>query len=194
MPRPTKVPIIYAAYVLNDLNRGYENPAKIDADELNALAVNDGFLVPVAKLRRFFAKPIFFKQFKELMSVSDDFWVRTIELCPSIEKYARRFMKKVPKKKGRPRTKGPAKKYDSRLGSFSEREISDLDSDASAVSIAPSNDECDATDVNLPLPSCAGVRRVCRKYDRNRRYMSYSPDSSENKQYLFQISYDDRQP
>lgn len=190
MPKPTKVPITYAAYALNNINRGYEHPERIDEEELTALAVNDGYLVPVAKLRRFFANSRFFDQFKEYLLVSDNFWKRTIELCPSIAKYARRFMKKVPKKKGRPRKKGPAKKYKSKLGSFSEDEISDLDSDASAVSIAPSDDECDATDVNIPLPTCAGLRRVCRNYDADRRYISYSPDSSENKQYLFEISYD----
>lgn len=193
MPRPTKIPISYAAYILNTINRGFVHPEKINKDALNAVAVNDGFLVPVAKLRRFFYSTLFFKQFKENFTIDDSFWERTIELCPSVAKYARRFMKKVPKKKGRPRTKGPAKNYRSRQGSFSEEEISGLDSDSSAISIIPSNDECDATDVNIPLPTCAGVRRVCRNYDANRRYIKYTPDSSENKQYLFEISYDDRQ-
>lgn len=191
MPRPTKIPIQYAAYILNDSNRGYETrPDKVDANDLEEIAVNDGNLVPVSKMKRFFKTNQAFKEFKEYISVPDRIWDAAIRIHPPIRKYARRFMKNVPKSRGRP-AKRQVKKYRSKLGTFSDEELSEIESDSSVISIAPSDYECDSTDVNIPLPSCAGLRRVCKKYDSSRRYLPYKRDSSENKQYLLAISYGD---
>lgn len=190
MPRPTKIPIQYAAYILNDSKRGWEyNPERVEANELEEIAVNDGNLVPVSKMRKFFKNTPAFKEFKENISVPDKIWKMAIRISPDIRKYAKRFMTNVPKPRGRPPTKSQKKKYRSRLGSFSEDEISSNDSDSSIISIAPSNDECDSTDVNMPLPSCAGLRRVCKRYGSNRRYLPLKRDSSEDKQYLVEVSY-----
>lgn len=190
MPRPTKIPIQYAAYILNDSKRGFENnPERVEADELEQIAVNDGDLVPVSKMRKFFNNTQAFKEFKENISVPEKIWKMAVRNSPGIRKYAKRFMTNVPKPRGRPPTKRQKKKYRSRLGSFSEEEISSIDSDSSIISITPSNDECDSTDVNMPLPACAGLRRVCKDYGSNRRYLPLKPDSSEDKQYMVEISY-----
>lgn len=190
MSKPSKVPIIYISSILNSSNRGYEyRPDNVEYDELRQLAVNDGELVPVSKVKKFFKNDRAFKEFKENISVPDKFWKEVIKSSPVIRKYAKRFMSKVPSVKGRPRVKRQSRKYRSKLGTFSDEELSDIDSDTSVISIIPSNDECDETDVNVPLPSCSGIRRVCREYDSSRRYLPYKRDSSENKRYRFQISY-----
>ncbi|GFR02532.1 uncharacterized protein TNCT_537761 [Trichonephila clavata] len=67
--------------------------------------------------------------------------------------------------------------------------MSDVSDDESVISIDPLNDECDNTNVNLPKPLCQGIRRVCRYYDKDRRYRPYDRDSSENDQYAFNLSY-----
>lgn len=191
MAKPTKIPIVFALTRLNSSNRGYEHrPDNVEYGEVESFAVNEGQLVPVAKLKSFFKHDRAFKEFKENLSVPDRFWNEVIKANPSLRKYAARFMESKPKAKGRPRVKKHSKKYRSKLGRFSDDEISDVDSDTSVLSIIPSNDECDDMDVNIPLPSCAGIRRVCRNYDESRRYLPYKRDGSENKQYHFTISYE----
>lgn len=57
------------------------------------------------------------------------------------------------------------------------------------MSIKSSGDECDEYDVNLPIPVCQGIRRVCRAYDSRRKYTKFPPDSSEDDQYIFDVNY-----
>ena len=188
MTKPTKIPVSYAVSALNSSNRGYEHrPDDVSYQELVEIAVNDGLLVPVSKLLKYFAHYRAFEEFKNNLWVPEKFWNSAIRISPAIKKYARRFM--PAKQKGRPRTRRRSKLV-SKLGSFSDSELSDVDSDTSILSITPSNDELDDTDVNLPLPVCKGIRRICREYDSRRRYLPYKKDSSENKQYHFKISYD----
>lgn len=73
------------------------------------------------------------------------------------------------------------------LGSVDTREIETAGK--STLTIDPSHDECDEIDVNLPIPTCKAIRKVCRNYDSARRYMPYKADGSEGKDYNFNIRY-----
>lgn len=183
MPRPAKVPVLYAFQTLNRINRGYEyQPDEITHAEITRLAIGDNFLVPVKNLRRYFANNNAFQEYKENIQVDEGYWNNILRMSEfqgkvADAKYARRFL---PRERNRSRYK-----HVSKLGDYSDSS----DSNASIISITPSNDECDETDVNLPLPVCAGIRRVCRNYDSRRRYIPYERDASENKRYRFDISY-----
>lgn len=77
-----------------------------------------------------------------------------------------------------------------RLGSHVKRQdYRFLDPDESYMTIKPANDECDDTDVNLPLPVCQGIRRVCRNYKANRQYGDYEDENDEDDRYLFHVQY-----
>lgn len=184
MPNPTKIPTQFAFIVLNETNRGYRNPEAVDMHDVQALCDGENSLVRVAKLRRFFANAVTYKMFKEGLLVDDNAWNAVVQSTENdaVRKYAKRFMTRRPRKR--------KNRHVSRLGTYSNAELSDDElSDASAISITPSNDECDDTDVNLPLPVCAGIRRVCRNYDAQRRYIPYVRDASDNKRYHLKVAY-----
>lgn len=73
------------------------------------------------------------------------------------------------------------------LGHVDRDEIDSADK--STLTIDPSHDECDEIDVNLPIPTCKAIRKVCRNYDSRRRYLPYTEDGSEGKQYNFKVKY-----
>ena len=189
MPRPSKIPITFAYYVLNSSNRGYEHrPENVKEGELEEIAVNNELLVPVSKLRKYFASKRFFDEFKNSLSVPDNFWNQVTRLNSGVKKYAKRFMNS--NKRGRPRTRKGSHKIVAKIGNFSEDEISNADSETSLISIAPS-DEADDTDVRFPRPTCKGIRKVCREYSSSHRYLPYPKDSSENKRYHINVNYDE---
>lgn len=184
MGHPSKIPIVTAYRLSNRSMRGFaKHPQDIPMHEIEELTGDDGELVPVTKLRKYFSNAKAFKEFKNTIAVPDIHWVEAIEKNPDLKKYAKRFMTK------RNYTPKSRIKVLSRLGSFSDSEVSDADSDVSLISINPSDDECDETDVNIPLPTCQAIRRVCRRYGPNRKYLPIPRDSSEDKKYHFRMSY-----
>lgn len=70
---------------------------------------------------------------------------------------------------------------------FSPEEI--RDAPYSLMAIQPSGDECDDTDVNLPMPACKAIRKVCRNYNTLRQYTNYQPDGSERSNYQIRVKY-----
>lgn len=202
MPKPIKIPIEYAYDTLNDSQRGYDDVYPVDMHDLERIAINNGALVEVKRLRNLFMNGRAFQEFKNALSVPDNYWQRATFTDPSIRPYARRHMTRPlspvpgsprrspsPARRGRPQSRRSPLKMHSKLGELSDDEIDRVDSDVSVMSIRPNQDECDDQDVNLPLPTCKAIRKICRYYDRDRRYMPYTPDNSENKRYRFNVSY-----
>lgn len=198
MPRPTKIPVVYAFDTLNANRRGYDRIYPVNIQEIESVSMNNGALVQVHRLRNLFANTGAFQEYKNGISVPDNYWQRAIATDPTITPYARRFMSSSrsrspspapPAKRGRPRSRRPSLKMLSKLGTLTDQEIAGAEEDQSVMSILPSNDECDDQDVNLPLPTCQAIRRVCRYYNPMRQYIPYKPDHTENKRYKFQVSY-----
>lgn len=138
-------------------------------------------VVKVKNLKQFFKTDEAFKTFKSIYiyPVTPENWVHVID------KYrdARRKSRSVsPKPNNRKRLK---------LKTFvGSPRMSEVSSDESVLSIDPSNDECDDTNVNFPKPVCQGIRRVCRYYDRARRYKPYQKDDSEKHRYKMKLLYE----
>lgn len=210
MPRPTKIPIAFAWEQLERSNRGFERPARVTMNAVEEVAGPDDALVKVSALKSFFAANRHFVAFKNKLSVPNAAWEHVLSCSnPSVRNYARRHMTgrgsspvragspprarspaASPRRRGRPRGK-PSLKMKSKLGRFEPGEMDE--DDRSYLSIHPSDDECDDTDVNLPMPTCEAIRRVCRYYDPvTKRYVAYPPDNSENRRYRFRVSYNRR--
>lgn len=184
------------------------------------LGSTDGLTVRVADLYPFFATPKDFKVYKQQLQFSPEHWSRVHSRANSktLKRYARKYeldrsefpcrsrsssvasprrRRGRPRKSPRRRSTSPARrtrsgryKIKSKLGRMSREERDSADDDESVLSIRSSNDECDDTDVNLPIPVCQGIRRVCRNYDRNRRYTDFPRDPSEDKNYIFEVGYE----
>ncbi|GFR14083.1 uncharacterized protein TNCT_516421 [Trichonephila clavata] len=89
-----------------------------------------------------------------------------------------------------PSSRSPSPRRRLKMKAFvGQARMSDVSDDESVISIDPINDECDNTNVNLPKPLCQGIRRVCRYYNKDRRYRPFDRDSSENDQYAFNLSF-----
>lgn len=43
-------------------------------------------------------------------------------------------------------------------------------------------------DLNLPMPVCQGIRRVCAFHDKSRKYKKYQKDGSDDYDYQIQFS------
>lgn len=193
MSTPSKIPILFALDWLKTNYRGRNKPLKlITIDNLRDIS-GDQELVDVSDLRPFFSGVQAFNKFKKELYVPDKYWKTAMRVDPSIKEYAKKFMGnssvKKPKKKGRPRKKR-IHKLSAKLGEYSDSEISSVDSDSSVLSIVPSSDECDETDVNFPMPVCQGIRKICRVYDKSRRYLPYIKDKSDDERYHFKVQYD----
>lgn len=190
MSKPTKIPVSYAYSYIRTNKRGF--PYVIDdIGETQFDEYKDTGLIPITRLKQFFKHPDDYKQFKANLNIPDAYWNVTIKNNPEHANYVKRFMKNKPKsattnKRGRPTTK-KRNKVNFKLGQYSDSEMSD--SDASYVSIIPSGDECDDQDVNFPRESCKGIRRMCHKYDKQRRYLPYDKNETTNNPYHFAVSY-----
>lgn len=199
MPSIRKIHITRAQQLLQNDNRGYDQPPAINLQELKALS-NNACLIPISQLRPFFNKPKDFKQFKTL--ISDNDWLplsirpsrsrsRSRSKSPSRSRSRSRSRSLSPPRRSRHgRGRGRDRlKMISALGRLRPKEHSVRGNPSSLLSITPAGDECDSTDVNLPLPVCKGIRHVCRNYGKNRQYQTFEPDSSENHQYEYTIHY-----
>lgn len=204
------------AYTTLNLVKKLLKPKKVQMEDLEDMA-EDGRSVEVEKLRKFFKTKKGFTEFKATqLDVPNQVWeypdVRTFQykkfkqlnapLPPSRSRSpsptATRGRSRSPrrpvfgpaKKRGRPPTKRDKFKMWSKLGTLTPNDVLYREDNESILYIDPSKDECDDTDVNFPLPVCQGIRRVCRTYDKNRRYTNFPPDSSENQKYIFAVKYD----
>lgn len=175
MRPPTKIPI-ESAYRLINRNDFRNGNARMDTIEN---LVDDTGLVPVTSLSMYFNTRSDFYEFKKDIDVTNREWQI------SKNEINRRYVNKYLKTKRRKRKL----KMKAKLGKFRHRELNDLSSDESYLSISPSNDECDDEDVNLPRPICRGIRRICHNYSSNKRYKKMKPDHSENKTYAFRVKY-----
>ncbi|GFQ78276.1 uncharacterized protein TNCT_250221 [Trichonephila clavata] len=154
---------------------------------LESIAVDHQSLVPVTKLKSFFRHAKTFTEFKAnyLQTIPDEYWINTLHENPRVMPYIRRYLSTSP-----PSSRSPSPRRRLKMKAFvGPARMSDVSDDESVISIDPLNDECDNTNVNLPKPLCQGIRRVCRYYDKDRRYRPYDRDSSENDQYAFNLSY-----
>lgn len=191
MPRkrnPQKIPLPYVIRIFNDgsVRRGYS--AKVEYEMLEHLSTHGSALINVNALRTLFSTTALFKAFKSTLKVPEAAWHEVFSNFPECRSYVRRWFKRSGPTSRR-RSKFAIR---SKLGDrWSDEEVSSADDDdASYLSIEPSGDECDETDVNLPVPVCQGIRRVCRNYDPvTRRYARFAPDKSENKKYKFHVRY-----
>lgn len=64
-----------------------------------------------------------------------------------------------------------------------------MEAENSLISIDPSGDECDNQDVNLPLPACQAINKVCRNYNKYRQYIPYDTDNTEQSDYQVRVKY-----
>lgn len=212
MPIPVKVPIQYAFAKLNETARGFPRLERINYGPLYDIA-HDG-LIQVTLLKPFFASHQDYMQFKRQIYVPHKYWQRVVNesVTPHFRAYAKRQMKVNPSRsasnsprgsvRGSPaasprhsRAASPVRKKPKyrkgelnmakKLGRMSNEEYNDAPS--SALSIQPSGDECDDSDVNLPLPVCQAFNKVCRTYNSSRQYIPYRPDGSERKNYDIKI-------
>lgn len=212
MPIPLRVPLRYALAKLNESARGFPRLVRVNTSTVEDLVL-DG-LVQVKLLRQFFNTTPDYMQFKRSIQVPHSDWQRVINQAtdPKTQNYAKRQMKVNPSHSasnsprgsapaspraspGRSRSTSPLRKMPRyRKGELNMqthlRDLSDEDYNAtpfSTLSIVPSGDECDDTDVNLPLPACQAVNKVCRNYNRFRQYMPKRPDGSERKKYAIKV-------
>ncbi|GFS61831.1 uncharacterized protein TNCV_4345401 [Trichonephila clavipes] len=186
---PSKVPVLYAYEMLTDYTSQNPKDMKklVSMDYLESIAVDNHSLVPVTKLKTFFRHAKIFTDFKTnyMGTIPDEYWMNTLLENPRVMPYIRRYLSNSP-----PSSRSPSPRRRLRMKAFvGQARMSDVSDDESVISIDPSNDECDNTNVNLPKPLCQGIRRVCRYYDKDRRYRPYDRDNSENSQYAFNLSY-----
>lgn len=215
MPIPTKVPIEYAVQALNQDSRGFSNPARIGYEEL--LNEESQYMVRVTKLRPHFASNRYYQQFRANIQVHRGYWEGIIQNDPSHKKYAQRQMRVNPTSGAasattsrrnsrrnspvRSRSTSPTRRKTPRYGKnqlvmasklgddFTRDEL--LAAKRSLISIQKSGDECDDMDVNLPLPACKAINKICRRYNNYRQYIPYKPDGSEQSDYQLRVLYHD---
>lgn len=212
MPIPLRVPVGYAFAKLNEKARGHPRLHRVNFNSLDDLA-HDG-LIQVTLLREFFNTTPAYLQFKRQILVPHKDWQKVVNQAtdPKVRNYAKRQMKINPSgsasnsPRGSPHASPHASPQRSRspspiqrmpryrkgqltmkthLGHQTPREY--IGGPSSTLSIEPSGDECDESDVNLPLPACQAINKVCRNYNKFRQYIPKRPDGSENKKYVIKI-------
>lgn len=158
----------------------------VPIERLEQLAKKNGNIT-VSNLRRFFTHAKFFKEFKERLAMGGR---RSRSPSPgrsrSPSRSPSRSRSRSPSRR-RPAPRRSRLSMETKLGSRDVYEYGPQD--APSLFIQPAGDECDPQDVNLPLPVCQGLRRVCRQYGKDKRYRKFQPDSSENKKYDYDIDY-----
>jgi hypothetical protein len=182
----TKIPVTSAYESVNNVDSGASR--QIRYEELEELAVDGGFLIPLSRLRPWFPNARAFRAFKQNLQIPEAHWIDAARRAPHARRYINRFITTVSLpvvRRGNKKLRMKARLQRSE----SDEQLDNLDDDESLLSIAPSSDECDDEDVNLPLPVCQGLRRVCRKYGTNRQYKDFGEDSSENRHYIFRVKY-----
>lgn len=205
MPIPLRVPTGYAYARLQESSRGRQ---RVNLASLEDIA-QEG-LVQVTHLRPWFNTKSAYLQFKSRIYVPHRYWQAVLEQTnnPRVQGYVKRQMRvnpshslspgssphASPRASPRPsRSSSPVRKryrkgelvMTTKLGSFSPEEMAEAP--LSAMYITPAGDECDETDVNLPLPACQAINKVCRNYSRSRQYIPYQPDGTERKNYLIKV-------
>lgn len=181
---PPRVPYLYVYERLKEYHRLHPESVRVSRTFLNSIAVNGKLLVPVSKLKSTFSNNRAFQDFKlsYLMDIPDSEWMKVVRRNARLKTYVNRFLED-PIPTGR-------LKMRAYVGSSDESDDMDVSDDESIFSIDPSNDECDSTNVNLPKPICQGVRRVCRYYDKAKRYRKFDKDNSEKHRYKFNLKYE----
>lgn len=184
MVKPTKIPTSYAYSTLTNLDRGYDgNTPDIDITDIREVSSDNEALVQVSKLKKFFGDNKSFKEFKRNINVPQTAWHDAALANRSARLYANKFLiEKVGNVKYS--RKSSPKTY----AALSDSDFSDASSDESIISIKPYDDN--EKDLNLPLPTCQAIHRVCKNYDANRRYLPYKLDYSDKKNYIFDVSYE----
>lgn len=208
MPIPLRVPIRYAFAKLNESARGYPRLQRVNFGPLIDVA-HDG-LIQVTLLKYYFKYTRDYLQFKSQILVPHRDWQRVVNEAtdPKVRNYAKRQMKVNPSgsasnsPRGSPRASPHASPRRSRSPSPVQRMpryrkgqlIMDthlghdyIGGPLSTLAIEPSGDECDESDVNLPLPACQAINKVCRNYNKLRQYAPKRPDGTENKKYTIKI-------
>lgn len=213
MSTPDKIPLVTAYDLLNQCTRGFSRPSAVSMEELENLSIHHRQMVKVSQLARFFKTRSDYLSFRDSIEVPRKDWQTVVECEPSLARFANRYLSTPltasPKKRrsrssrsssrssrsssrsSRSRSPSPKPgrrgrfKMKVKLGRWSESDSAE--EDESLLSIDPSHDECDETDVNLPIPVCKGIRRVCRHYDARRRYAKFPKDTSENNVYAFKV-------
>lgn len=201
MKYPTKVPVTYVAARLSDyLGAEFDD----NYSELRSTLPNTEALASLSKIKSIYFRndKTRFEQFKQIFmgDIPDEYWLSAIEDDPATTSYCKRWMKEKPGRGGvrrsrsrsaspSGRSKNPPKrrrpvKIKNFFGSMSDEEADYLDDEQSAFVIQSSDN-----DPNLPMPICRGIRRSCRNYDDGNRYVPFEIDDSEDKDYIFDVSY-----
>lgn len=192
---PRKIPLMYAYQTLNE--SGTINRPEVLVEDLGRLE-EDG-LVRVAELVQYFGRPVDFRNYKAryLHNIPQEDWQFVVELNPRSRAYCRRYITRSrsssPPSSGSssrsssPLPKSRRLKMKTKLGTQSQGDA--IPNDESMMFIRPANDECDDKDVNLPLPVCQGIQRVCRYYGKDRKYEKFKDDKSEKNRYKFKVKY-----
>lgn len=214
MPIPLKVPVEWALESLNADNRGFVQPEQIT----NLDNLVQQHMVRVASLKDFFENVQAYQRFKNRILVPRRYWELAIRNDPANRTYARRQIRISPSSPAasangsRPpsRSASPTRrrrrsaspphlpqrpKYrrgelvmTTKLGDdFTAQEIAGAP--LSLMSIEQSGDECDDTDVNLPLPACRAINKVCRNYNSLRQYAPFVADGTEHSNYRLRVKY-----
>lgn len=214
MPRsnnrgPQKIPVTFATSVLSK-----QPPGLVPTYNLSQVfALRNHGLVQVKLLSRFFQNAKMFRQFKmsRLKDVPVSNWREVWKIYPESRKYCKRFMPRgsfsradeggrdgsssdgSSNKSFRPSSPAAGNrkrlKMKAKLGSMDSSDEDVVSDEESTLFINPSNDECDEEDVNLPMPVCRGIRRVCRNYGPDRKYKKFKNDKSEKERYAFRVKY-----
>lgn len=212
MPIPLRVPVLYAYNKLNESARGFSRIVHVDRARLDDMAP-DG-VIQVTLLKPFFANHQAYLQFKRQIQVPHRRWQEVVNSTnnPKVRAYAMRQMRVNPSRSTsssprgsahasprasprRSRSPSPVRRtpryrkgqlnMDAFLGDISEDEYGDTP--LSVLAIRTAGDECDDTDVNLPLPACQAINKVCRNYNKFRQYMPKRPDGTESKKYAIKV-------
>lgn len=182
--RPTKIPFDYIVECLFDSN------IRVSRSTLRRIAVDDGTMIPLHRLRTRFPSIDAFEDFKNtyLQDIPDTVWEGAVQDNPRLKSYANRFMRNP----FRSRSLKMKAYVDSPAG---RRHVRPLSDDESVMVIDPTNDPHDPTNVNLPKSVCRGIRSVCRYYDDHERYAHWNrDDGSEGHLYRFNVEYDEPPP
>lgn len=212
MPIPLKVPVEWALESLNADNRGFVQPILMEPHHLDNLT--EQHMVRVKNLKDFFENVQAFQRFKSRIMVPRRYWELAIQNDAANRTYCRRQIRMSPSSPAasvngsrpasptgrRQRSASPPPpparpKYrrgqlvmTTKLGDdFTAQEIDEAP--LSLMSIDQSGDECDDTDVNLPLPACQAINKVCRNYNSLRQYAPFVADGTEHANYQLRVKY-----
>jgi len=182
---PTKAPYVYVHESLIDFGMRHVTDAF-----LRSIAVDHRTMIPLNKLRPQFANTQEFQDFKSryMIYIPDEHWEMAVNNNDRLRSYANRFMQNPFKR--RPLKMKSYVRSRAGLARYRKNPASD---DESLLSVDPTNDDCDDTNVNLPKSVCRGVRSVCRYYDDRKRYTNWErDDGSEHHLYAIDVDYDEQ--